>query len=220
MTGNTPSERQTLHSAWLFSDRDLRAIQALVILLLAVLLSYTVWLVYKKDWEGLTDLLTPATAACAALLVAKTATRLLAYSMFVRADDRAHDAVCCIHHSMAIVIDMRGRMSFMKLALSEGHRPLIALTQNCEAIQKRYETLYDRELYRYLPGDVVDEVLAMSGSIFGLSALVAGIASAMDNKGHQMIPSGKEPLRQKVADLEAKLDTLLTKLEELRNVEV
>ncbi|PKO77739.1 MAG: hypothetical protein CVU21_06745 [Betaproteobacteria bacterium HGW-Betaproteobacteria-15] len=105
----------------------------------------------------------------------------------------------------------------------EGNRPLGALTQNADTIEKRYEALYDRELYRFLPGDVIDAIGAMSGSMFGLSALVAGIASAFDNKAHQMLPPDKSNSRAAIVheceSLEVQLDGLFSRFQALRHAE-
>lgn len=124
---------------------------------------------------------------------------------------------------MAVINDLRGRVRFVKIALTEGNRPLIAVTQNAEAIQKRYEALYDRELYRYLPGEVIDAIVAMSGSVFGLSALVAGLASALGNSGHYMLPAGtsidRGTLGQSISDLESELGALYSQFENLRGAE-
>ena len=223
MSHNMPSKRHRFLQELKLAERDLEVIQAIVIALLVVLLGYSVCLIYWEDWKALLALLPPTTAACAALLVAKTATRLLAYNMMVREDDRARDVVRCIHHSMALIKNLQNHVRYVKLILSEGNRPLVALTQNADAIQNRYEALYDRELYQFLPGEISDAINAMSGSIFGLSALVAGIASALDNKGHQMIQpdtSGNRTFSIQAAEaLEAKLDALFSHFETMRHAE-
>lgn len=223
MSGHIPSERHQFHHDLKLAERDLRVIQTIVLVLLTILFGYAACLIYKQDWQALLALLPPTTAACAAILVAQTATRLLTYNMLVRADDRARDVVRCIHHSMALVNDLRSRVRYMKLVLAEGNRPLAALTQNVDAIQKRYEALYDRELYRFLPGEVSDAIGAMSGSMFGLSALVAGIASALDNKLHQMIPpdtSGSRTSSIQAAEaLEIELDALFSRFQAMRHEE-
>lgn len=215
-----PSKRNTVYFELHLAERDLRGIQAVVLTLLFFLFSYTIWLVYIRDWIKLVGLLPSATTACAALLVAKTATRLLTYNKFTRADDRAHDIVQVTHHSIAVINDLRGRVHYMKIALSEGNRPLIALTQNAEAIQRRYEALYDRELYRYLPGSVIDAIVDLSGAFSGLSILVAGLASALDGKEHLIIPSGNAADRlgliQEITRLETNLDALLSQIGNLR----
>jgi len=218
-----PSKRQRLHVALSHAERDLRVIQAIVLALLAILLGYAACLIYKQNWQALLALLPPTTAACAAVLVAKTATRLLTYNMLIRADDRTQDVVRSIHHSMALINDLRSRIGYMKVALAEGGQPVGALTKNADAIEKRYEALYDRELYRFLPGDVSNDIGAMSGSMFGLSTLVAGIASAFDNKAHQMLPSDKSGSRANIVQacesLEAELDALFSRFQALRHAD-
>ncbi len=215
-----PSERNVLYRRLVLAERGLTGVQAVILVLLLFLLGYAAWLVCMRDWPTLVSLLPSAITACAALLVAKTATRLLTYNMLVRADDRAQDIVRVTHHSMAVINDLRSRVSYMKITLSEGHRPLVALTQNAETIQRRYETLYDRELYLYLPGSVIDAIGALSGAVFGLSTLVAAVASALDGKGHLIIPSGNTPdqlaLVQAISNLESELDALFSQVAGLR----
>ena len=214
-----PSERNSLDREMHFAERDLKGVQALVLMLLLILISYAAWLVYMRDWKALIGLLPSATAACAALLVAKTATRLLTYNMLVRADDRAHDIVRVTHHAMAVINDLRARVGYMKVVLSEGNRPLVALTQNAEAIQRRYETLYERDLYQYLPGSVIDAIVALSGAVSGLSGLVSGVASALGGKEHMTIPSGNATDRlslvQTISQLESKLNALFSQVASL-----
>ncbi len=218
-----PSKRHRFLQELKLAERDLRVIQAIVLVLLAILLGYAACLIYGGDWKALLALLPPTTAACAALLVAMTATRLLAYNMMIREDDRARNVVRCIHHSMALIKNLKNHVGYMKRTLAEGNRPLATLTQNADAIQNRYEALYDRELYQFLPGEISDAIDAMSGHIFGLSVLVAGIASALDNKAHQMIPPNTSGNRtssiQAVEALEAELDALFSRFEAMRHAE-
>jgi len=215
-----PSERNALHLKLLLAERDLTCIQTVVLALLSFLLSYAAWLIYIRDWQTLAELVPPATASCAALLVAKTATRLLTYNMLVHADDRAHEIIRITHHSMAVINDLRGRVHYMKIALSEGNRPLVAITQNAEAIHNLYMSLYDRELYRYLPGNVIDTIVGLSGSVFGLSSLIAGVASAFGEKEHLIIPPGnpidRSNIVHAISNLESELDLLFSQIESLR----
>ena len=223
MSRNMPSKRHRFLQELNLAERDLRVIQAIVLALLAILLGYAACLIYKGDWKALLALLPPTTAACAAVLIAKTATRLLTYNMMVREDDRVREVVRCIHHSMALIKNLQNHVQYMKLTLAEGNRPLVALTQSADAIQKRYEALYDRELYQFLPGEVSDAIDAMSGSMHGLTALVAGIASALDNKEHQMIPpdtsGNRTSIIQAAETLGAELDALFSRFEAMRHAE-
>lgn len=68
-----------------------------------------------------------------------------------------------------------------------------------------------------------DAIDAMSGSMHGLTALVAGIASALDNKDHQMIPpdtSGSRTAIIQAAEVfGAQLDALYSRFETMRHAE-
>jgi hypothetical protein len=109
----------------------------------------------------------------------------------------------------------------MKKILIEGNRPLVALTQNTEVIQRRYEALYDRELYKYLPGDVVDAIVGLSGSVAGICMLTATATSVTGGISHNPILSKTRTdhpeLFQGITKLEAKLDQLYDQIEKLRS---
>lgn len=215
-----PSKRLSLQADLHRSERDLRAVQTLVLLLLALLLCYTAVLIFQRDWNALVSMLPPFTAACAAMLVAKTATRLLTYNMLVRADDRAQDVVRVTHHSLAVINDLRGRLRYMRIALLEDSRPLAAIRQNAEALQLRYDCLYDRDLYRYLPGPTIDAITKLSGSFFGMSVLVATLSSSMDGKEHLSVPvvesKARTSLTEAFTSMESELDSLFSQIQAIR----
>lgn len=210
----------SLHADLQRSERDLRAVQALVLSLLALLLAYAGLLVFQSNWGSLVSILPPLTAACAAMLVAKTATRFLNYNMLVRADDRAQDVVRVTHHALAVVNDLRGRVQYMRAALLEDSRPLAAIRQNAEALQLRYESLYDRDLYRYLSGPTIDLITNLSGSLFGISALAAGLSSSMEGKEHLSVPLAEPTTRTKLASaftsMEDELNSLFSQIQAVR----
>lgn len=218
-----PSKRQQFNSILRNEDRDLRVIQAIVLTLLTILLAYAACLIYKRDWQALLALLPQATAACAAALVAKTANRLLTYNMLTRADDKSQENVRCIHHTMALVNDLRNRVAYIKLVWIEGNRPLGALKINADVIDRRHQALYDRELYRFLPGDVSDAIEGLSGSIFGLLVRLAGMTADFENKSHHVNPPDKLDDRAAFVHaceaLEVDLDRLFSRLQELRYAE-
>ena len=212
-------DRHRLHKELTVTERDLTAVQAIVLLLLSIIIGYAAWLLYIRDLHGLIGLLPPATASCAALLVAKTATRLLIHNMFVRADDRVSEIVRVTHHTLALLNDLRGRVHYMGTMLSEGNRPVVALTKNAEYIQKRYEALFDREIYDHLPGPVIDRIIGLSGSVFGLSVLAAELASTLGRKGYVPSPNNtndRVKLVQSTSKLGSELDDLFTAVSSLR----
>lgn len=116
------------------------------------------------------------------------------------------DAIRCIHHSLAIINDLRGRVHSVAMTLGEGNRPLLALTRNAEAIERRYEMLYDRDLYRHMPGPLVDKITGMSGSFFGLFALVEALALTLNIKPDQPIPPPSGDARKPLLGLLKKLE--------------
>ena len=88
-----------------------------------------------------------------------------------------------------------------------------------DGILTRYETLFDRELYRYLPGPIVDQIKEMSGSITGLNIMVTLIATQYQNNpnAHVVVPAAREP--KPFEDLFSDLDDLYTAIEQLANNE-
>ncbi len=134
------------------------------------------------------------------------------------AEARAHDAERCIHHAMAVANDLRSRVHYFERTLVCGGRPLAALTRNADAIARRYESLYDRDLYRHLPGPVVDSITAMSGKFFALDTWVTAQTSALAGKQHIVLPDRRGELGEEAGELRKlmrELDNLFTELEKL-----
>jgi hypothetical protein len=99
----TPSPRHANQRELTVANIYLTAVQWVVLALLFLLACYSAWLADPDKWDQLAGLLAPATAACAALLVATTANRLLLYNMLVRADDRGLDIVRVTHRTIAVL---------------------------------------------------------------------------------------------------------------------
>lgn len=135
-------------------------------------------------------------------------------------NEHEQDAVRCIHHALAIVNDLRGRLRLMNKMLTEGGRPVLALTKNAAAIERRYESLYDRDIYRHVPGDLIDLITSLSGSFFGLSVLFDRVATENGLKPHELLPPNTSGNRNIVAKtlsmLEGELDVLFIRFTEVR----
>lgn len=130
------------------------------------------------------------------------------------AEARAQDAVRCIYHAMAVVNDLRSRVFHLERTLTQGGRPLAALTQNAGTISRRYESLFDRDLY--LPGTIVDSITAMSAHFFALDTWVAAQASALDGRLHATLPNYQDLVGKEIApvrELKDQLDALFTELD-------
>lgn len=106
-----------------------------------------------------------------------------------RQDNQIRDKIRTLHHTMAIVNDLRARVTNLKRVLEKGGQPLAALTCNGAALIRRYEVLYDRELYTVLPGHIVDRITNMSGSFCGIEITVTVLSSLLENKADKQLPS-------------------------------
>jgi hypothetical protein len=93
------------------------------------------------------------------------------------------------------------------------HRgPAFVFEKVAENIERRYETLLERDAYQFLPGKCVDIIINMSGNIFGIGALAEGLNSINASNPLTVIDS---VLPQDMTQQIAKLDQLMNKLQEL-----
>jgi hypothetical protein len=125
------------------------------------------------------------------------------------------EKVRSFHHTMAVVNDLRYRVTGLQDALVKGGHPLAFLTCNAAMLVRRYETLYDRDLYTHLPGPIVDQITDMSGSFTGIEATVAVIAARLNNAPEQIVlarPQTSVP-SEPLEELFELLDSLFTALE-------
>jgi len=132
-----------------------------------------------------------------------------------------YDSVRVMHHAMMVVNDLRGRLLYFRTTLVEGGRPLVALTNNASMISKRYESLFDRDLCKVLPGPVIDKISGMSGSFFGIEAMTTYVASSLRNELHTMLGTPLidiEVQKASVSSLLAELDELFSMLQHERSL--
>lgn len=100
------------------------------------------------------------------------------------------DRVRGLHHSMAIVDDLRLRVDYLGKCLKDGNRPLSAITINATSLSRRYEALYDRELYSGIGGDIIARIGSFTAAFLGIETLVASVASRLNHEGHVTVPGG------------------------------
>jgi len=89
------------------------------------------------------------------------------------------DTVKSLHYLIVIGRDLRARTKHFSFMLTK--EEYYVLPHQLEAlaigIEKRYEEmLQEKDSYRFLPGDVLNKLLGLSGSIFGLTSLLRSIA--------------------------------------------
>jgi len=70
---------------------------------------------------------------------------------------------------------MLAQVEYVKIMLASGKRPTFVFGKVTENIERRYETLLERDAYQFLPGKCFDIIINMSGSIFGIGARAEGL---------------------------------------------
>lgn len=69
-------------------------------------------------------------------------------------------------------------------------------------------------------GPTIDLITNLSGSLFGISALAAGLSSSMEGKEHLSVPLAEPTARTKLADaftrMEDELNSLFSKIQAVR----
>lgn len=164
------------------SDRDIAALTYVVIAFLVLIIGRVALLVYECKFSALWQLLPYAVPLLSVLVVVRVANRLLLNGSIIREDDRRQEIVRTTHHLIAISKDLKARVGYVKAMLTEGGRPSIALVQIAKSIEERYETLLQRDAYKYLPGSCVDIITRMSGDVFGIVVLAEGVRLATSEK--------------------------------------
>lgn len=132
---------------------------------------------------------------------------------------RRQNIVRITHHLIATINDMRSRVHYVETSLTRSDRPLAAVIANVKVLQTRYESLFDREAFEYLPGPTIDLLSNMSGSFFGMLTLFSSLEGFVQkNPGLLFANDGQD--RSKLIDstkkLFGELDALLDKVYEVR----
>lgn len=183
-------------------------------------------LIYDCQYQDFWPLLTNVVPLLSVLVVVRVANRLISNGNILREDDRRQEIVRTTHHLIAITKDLLARVGYAKLIIAEGGRPTIALVQIVKSIEDRYETLLQRDGYKYLPGPCVDIITCISGDVFGIAVLAEGInkQAASDKPALAVMPipaSDNGHPSPRFDDLMKNLQKLLDHLFELRlSVEV
>jgi hypothetical protein len=144
------------------------------------------------------------------------ANRQIYFGKIIREDDRRQEIARTTHHLIAITKDLLVKVDYLKTILIEGGRPYLAITQLSKSIEDRYETLLQRDAYRYLPGECINIITRMSGSIFGIGCLADSVKQSISDKpesalitilGKTDIPSSSS-LDNLIVDIKALIDQL------------
>ena len=164
------------------SDRDINALTYVVIVFLGAFAGRAAILIYECRYQDLWSLLPQVVPLLSVLVVIRVANRLISNGKIIREDDRRQEIVRTTHHLIAITNDLRARVGFAKAMFTEGARTPIAIVQIANSIEDRYETLLQRDGYKYLPASCVDIITRISGDIFGIGVLAEGVKQATADK--------------------------------------
>lgn len=159
-------------------DKYIDALSIFILFCFCLLLARIIFFPYEEKPSGFWAVLTPLIAMASALLVAFAGKRQIAHVNLIREDDRRQDVVRVTHHLLAIANDLNAHVAYVNTLLIKGDSPVFLLLELATTIERRYETLLERDAYKYLPGTVVDLICQMSGSIFGIRMLSYGLEKA------------------------------------------
>jgi len=156
-------------------DRDIEALSNVLIVFIIALATRVAFLLYQEQYDGLWFLLGSIAPIVAALLIARAAARLIINGQIIREDDRRQELVRVTHHLIAVTKDLKARVGYVKSMLNSDSRSVIVLNHLAITIERRYETLLERDAYQFLPGNCVDIIISISGAIFGIGAMAEGV---------------------------------------------
>lgn len=209
------------------SDRDIDALTYVVIAFLLLIVVRAAHVVYRCQfqdyecrYEDLWLLLPQAVPLLSVLVVVRVANRLLSHGNILREEDRRLEIARTTHHLIAIAKDLKERVGYVKSMVTEGGRPALAVVEIAKSIERRYETLLERDAYKYLPGSSVDLITGMSGSIFGIVVLAGGfgqLSAARPGFGLAPMPArGDGSLPPEFDKLTNEIQLLIDQLYEIR----
>ena len=158
--------------------------------------------------------ITKAIPLLAALLATFVADRHIAYTSKNRDHDQAFEVTQITHRYIAIAKDLRDKAKYLKEMLTNGGHPTQAFLIIIESIEKRYESLFEKDAYKYLDGKTVDKINSMSANVFCLVTLGSSLQESPAAKSSLLIQPLPTP--KNIDLLLEDVDSLLKDLVELK----
>lgn len=163
--------------------------------LLAVLLFLSLFLfayqINKEEYDKAFASLQAVIPIAAAWLVLCIADRQMLVDNRERELQRKLDSVKSLHYLIVIGRDLKAQAGHLSFMLSKEDYTVFPhqLEALAIGIEKRYEEmLHEKDAYRILSGDVLNKMLGLSGSIFGITNLLRSIVAHAS--------SGKKSIRE------------------------
>lgn len=200
-------------------ERDVNLLTGALVVLLLIIVSRGSYLAYVRDFDSIWGLLGPFTSVAAASLVSRLASRLIVHGQVLREDDRRRELVRVTHQLLAVTKDLKAKMGYFNKLMADGDKPIAVMVSLVRSIEKRYEALYEKDAYQFLPGQSVDLINNLSGSISGMLG-TAEILGSRDADGSRLIKdiTGKtsEEFNERNSKVLEEVQTLIDQVYELR----
>ncbi len=123
-------------------------------------------------------------------------------------DARLQSSLRCAHFAMVLVDDLISRVKYQKLMLEEGGRPLASMHINAEAMERRYEGLFQHDLYVFLPGPILDLLKKLAVGFFNQSVMSAVLQSEVSSPVHLKFPANMASAKPICDELDRLMDDL------------
>ncbi len=133
---------------------------------------------------------------------------------------RLQGSLRCVHYAIVLVDDLIGRVRYQRQMLEEGGRPLASMHVNTESMAKRYEELFQHDMYLFLPGPVLDSLKKLAVGFFNQSVMSEVLQSELCLSMHAKLPTNMpsaKPLCDELDRLTADLELLMNQLYNFRS---
>ncbi len=201
-------------------DREIDVLSTLLVVLVGCVLLRIGWLLYGSRIGEIWTSVAVLGALMSALLISKSASRLLLHNQFYKEDERRRDIVRLTHHAMVILNNLTDLVGYVEHYISAGDKPAAVFVGATRAIEEKWSLFYDRDLNQLLTANAYKLVRDMSGSFFGLTSLGRGLESALSQQALLMpLPKNhlSEAMGGNLAELKKQLDNLYSELEKVRS---
>jgi hypothetical protein len=198
-----------------YLEREIRALTYVLIALFLVLAYRAASLTYEGKYDELWLLIAPTITVLAALQVTSVPNRLIVNDRINRMNDQNREIIRITHHLIAVCKDLDSKVYYVKLMLSDNTRPSFILDKLATSIEDRYEALLERDAFKYLPGNCVDIITRISGTIYGMHMFAEGMKHI--TRSNPLVPLKRGAEKSGGDQIIPQLDKLLDDIESLIN---
>ena len=201
------------------AEREIAALKYSLMALFLILVYRALSLITEERYSELWALLTPSITCFSVLIGCSIANRIIANNNIIDAREQRINLVRTTHYLIAVTKDLRQKVRHIK-SIIDGKIPAIAFSEISKTIQKRYEVFYEPNIYEFLPEKCIDIVSSISGQIYGISVLSAGVESGLSENSLTHLknnnPNEDHPTIKSLSELDKDLETLINEIYNLR----